>query len=207
MRGIIIQQAGGPFIPLLDLGMRHWGPYAAQCGLDYWALRNDIGHGLHHNWDRIALLGWALDMGYEWVCWADVDTIPVRQDQDITQALTTGQIGMCWHDVPFGNWAGHYNVGLIIMRNTHATRALLDAAWAMAPNTPIHEQGALNKLLREDSRFTGLLERLDDQWNSTHRANDCAESAVIRAWHGTGDAAWRLEQMARAVGEEALCTW
>lgn len=199
MRSIIIQQAGGDFLPLLDFNAAHWGRYAAIWSMDYWSLRHDLPHRHHHHWDRIELLNHSFNMGYELVVWADVDTIPVRFDEDIRTVLTSGTVGMCWHEIPFYKWSGHYNVGLFCVRQTLQTRALIDAAWQLAPLEPWHEQGAFNLLLREDPRFIHLLQRLDNRWNSTHRAGNEVPDPIVRAWHGTGDAAWRLAQMKEAV--------
>jgi hypothetical protein len=199
----LIQQASWEYAPLLDLTARLHADYARRHGMTFLAVRGRVlDEGEYVAFDKLALMRQAMDERFIYVFWIDADAAIVG-DEDLRGALGAFhetplretplretplretplrmEIGMARHPGP----PEHYNVGVILARNTDRARAFLDEALARRPGPlPWHEQQVINDLAGEP-RFAGCVRRLDDKWNSTVNANE-VEDPVVMAWHGVG---------------------
>lgn len=194
-RAVLIQHACGHHAQMLELtGPRH-AAYAARHGLTFWSMKGDLHHGRPARWGKVALLRAALGMGFDLAVWLDSDTLIVRGEEDIRQALPPGPpIALCRHPGEWEGQPGHFNTGVMAVRNTPLARRFLDSVWKAGPTTHHwHEQHRLNEVIR---RFPKAVQRLDDRWNCTEGVTS-APRPVVRAWHGRGPCA--LTQMYEAM--------
>jgi hypothetical protein len=184
---VLIQQASGLHAPMLELvASRHAG-YCVRHGITYWPVLGAVQFSRTPHWNKIVLIRHALDMGFDTVAWLDADTLIVRDEEDFRTALhpDDGPIAVARH--PGGGDARlheHWNTGVMFLRNTPEVREFFRAVWELGPlgEKPTYEQARINDLL---AQFPGLVQRLDDRWNSTERVNEAPEP-VIKAWHGQG---------------------
>ena len=186
---VLIQQASGASRPLLELTARRHANYCARHGITYWSLIGDVQIERAPHWNKIVLIRHALALGFQTVAWLDADTLIVRDDEDIRGAINGGgPLAMAEHPAPGLNGSPcHWNSGVMIMRNTSRTRQFFDAVWKSGPleKHPWHDQARILDLLPQ---FPGLVQRLDNRWNSTYKLTDL-ERPIIKAWHGKRQAA------------------
>ncbi len=183
-KAILIQQATGAHTQMLDLtGARHEA-YAARHDLTFWSVRGDVQFERATHWNKIRLVQSALALGYELVVWLDADTLIVRPEEDLRDALPDGPpIGLCRHPQPWQGQSHHHNSGVIFVRNTPLARRFFDEVWTAGPvNHPWHEQVRVMEVMEN---IPDAVQPLDDRWNSSEGITPRAD-AVIRAWHGFG---------------------
>ena len=112
-------------------------------------------HGVSPEWIKVPAITEALEEGFSWVFWIDADSVFSDMDTSLGDIVSTKK------SVVFtGDSADICNTGHLFVRNTHESRALMDAWWAMRLLTfpPVHsthvddqgwsnDQPALNYLL------------------------------------------------------------
>jgi ADP-heptose:LPS heptosyltransferase len=180
---LLIQQAAGPHMQMLEATAGWHNDYAVRHGFEFWSVRGHVQTERPAHWDKIILLQRALAQGYELVVWLDADTLIVRPEVDLREALPADgpPIGMCRHPMHFREQPWHFNSGVMIVRNTPLARAFFQNVWQAGPNnTAWQEQIAINEL---SQRTPGAVQRISDRWNCTLDATDHPDP-VIRAWHG-----------------------
>lgn len=186
--GVLIQQASGRYVPMLELTARHHRGYCAQHGISYWALAGEVQSSRAAHWNKIALIRRALDDGFDTVAWLDADTLIVDRARDIRTALNgEGPLGMAIHASPGFTADYHYNSGVMIMRNTPGVQAFFEAVWREGPVAGTHwqEQARILELIR---RTPGIVQALDSHWNATAGLAPVS-NPIIKAWHGAGPTA------------------
>jgi len=171
---------------MLELTSRHHAAYCAKHGLVYWPVIGDVQFSRPPHWNKIVLIRHALACGFDLVVWLDADTLIVRDDVDVRTALGDGPpLGMARHPISESSSTdGHSNSGVMILRNTPRVQEFFHEVWTAGPlsNHPWMEQARIHDRLKN---FPGLLQRLDDRWNSTFEVNE-SSAPVIKAWHGLG---------------------
>lgn len=221
---VLIQQATGPFTPLLQLTEAHHRDYCLRHDIDYWCLygvtspRARERYGFH--WEKIRLIQQALEAGYEYVIYLDVDCLIVSED-DLRDGCPTEALGFARH---CGDWEkylpdfvlyDHFNVGAIYVGAGGNVNEFLAEWLARDPEGHCwHEQHALNMLAKEweelndlddlDGGIEGHLPfaQIDDRWNSTFNTNMAPNPAVL-AWHGFGTIEDRYHAMSLVLNRRA----
>ena len=159
---------------------------------DYKAERHEAG------WGKVALIRKAMEVRrYRNIFYLDDDTIIADLATDLRDACVPDKVGAVWHDLNQGGQIlGHYNVGVLAVSNTEATRKFFDA-WLAAfpgkPEFPWLEQGEFNRIGVE----MGVINKLGAEWNSVDYVNPC-EHPVILGFHGYMD---RLNVMKEALAK------
>jgi hypothetical protein len=192
---VLIQQASGWHVRLLDLSESRHRAYADRHGITLWSVRGPVQAERHPYWDKVVLIRRALAMGFELVVWLDADTLIVHPQTDLRSALGDGPpIGMCRHVVRWGKRPWHYNAGVIFVRNCTLARRFFQEAWEAGPTRDGgQDQTRINEVA---GRRPEAVQTLSDAWNCTVGVNGCP-SPVIQSWHGRGKDA--LESMAQAA--------
>ncbi|HVK58548.1 MAG TPA: glycosyltransferase family 9 protein [Candidatus Kapabacteria bacterium] len=186
-RSLIIQQGSGFHSKMLDLTHQRHSAYAESHAFTFWSVRGDVQQDRHPSWNKVVLIQMGLAAGFDFIVWLDADTVIVKTGEDLRNALpSNGSIGMCKHPLPLGEQPWHFNAGVIFLRRTEIARRFIDKVWDQGPPNHVwHEQLRMNELSQQNP---GLVQQVDDIWNSTENANSTADP-VIRAWHGQGEAA------------------
>jgi hypothetical protein len=192
--GVLIQQASGEWTPMLELTVGRHGDYCARHGLTYWPVLGRVQFRRSAHWDKLVLIRHALELGFPTVAWLDSDTLIVRDEADWRGALdpSGGPLGCVWHPAHAETGAPeHWNTGVMFIRNTPRVREFFARVWEQGPlgDHTWHEQARIMALLPE---FPGLVQRLDDRWNSLPLINESPDP-VIKAWHGHGT--WAINPM------------
>ncbi|MEO8428675.1 MAG: glycosyltransferase family 9 protein [Verrucomicrobiota bacterium] len=197
IKAILIQQATGAYIQMLNLSGEQHNAYAARHDLSFWAVRGSVQLDRPPVWDKVLLIHMMLAAGFELVVWLDADTLIVRPDVDLRRALPDGPpIGMCRNPLPWGTQPWHYNAGVIFVRNTKAARLFFDNVRNAGPvEHSWQEQAKMNELSQQ---YPDVVQSVDNKWNCTRGVNPTRDP-VIRAWHGKGRKAVGLMKAAWAA--------
>jgi hypothetical protein len=183
---ILIQQVSGPITPMLELTAGRHADYCGRHRITYWPVFGDVQFSRTPHWNKIALIQQALALGFETVAWLDADTMILQEQEDIRNALNGGPpLALARHPMAgIDGKPGHWNSGVMIMRNTPQIREFFDIVWDEGPviNHWWKDQARILDVLQ---RFPQLVQQLDDRWNSTVGIND-APDPIIKAWHGYG---------------------
>lgn len=184
---VLIQQASGDHGLMLELTAGRHAGYCARHGITYWPVLGGVQHSRTPHWNKIVLIQHALKMGFATIAWLDADTLIVRDGEDFRTALdpAAGPLALARHPAHAASGSPeHWNSGVIILRNTPQTREFFQAVWDAGPlgEHCWHEQARIMDLL---PRFPGLVQRLDDRWNSTETVTEVPDP-IIKAWHGAG---------------------
>jgi ADP-heptose:LPS heptosyltransferase len=194
---VLVQQASGMHLQMLDLSHDLHNAYADRHGLTFCCVRGPVQTHRAPVWDKVRLIQMMLAAGSEFVIWLDADTLVVRPELDVRSALRDGApIGMCRNPLPWGNQPWHYNAGVIMVRNTSAARWFFDEVWrAGGGDHPWQEQARMNEL---SQRYPNLVQPLENKWNCTKGVNSTRHPIVL-AWHGQGVGAIKLMTAALAT--------
>jgi len=184
---VLIQQATGDCVTMLELAAGRHAAYCARHGITYWPVLGDVQFSRPPHWNKIVLIQHALALGFATVAWLDADTLIVRDQEDFRTALDPagGPLAMSLHPANHSSGAPeHWNSGVMFLRNTPRVREFFQAVWDAGPLGPHcwHEQARMLDLL---PRFPGLVQRLDDRWNATETVTEVPDP-IIKAWHGAG---------------------
>ncbi len=198
MNAVLIQQASGDYLKMLELTAAWHAAYARRHGLRYWNVRGKLQRQRPAHWDKVLLIQEALQMGLDPIVWLDADTLIVRPEESVVSALRDGPpIAMCAHPWEWNGRPWHYNSGVMVIRNTPLAWTFFEEVWQAGPvDHPWQEQ---IRILEVAEKIPGTAQRLHDRWNSTVGVTDCAD-AVIKAWHGQGPGAvCRMEAEYKAL--------
>lgn len=181
---ILIQQGSGVYARMLDFSGPKHSSYCERHGMTFWSVRGDVQRERSPHWNKIVLIRQALDSGVEHVIWLDADTLVVDAENDIRRSLPNGSpIGMCRHPFPFNGREGHFNSGMIVIRNCEESCEFFEEVWNRGPIDHVwQEQVRINEVA---SLHPEWVEIIDDRWNSTYGVNE-SSSPVVKAWHGMG---------------------
>lgn len=185
-RTILIQHASGPITPMLEMTVGRHADYCAKHDITYWPVFGDVQFSRTPHWNKIVLIQQALAIGFDIVAWIDADTMIVDFEPDIRTALNSGPpLAMARHPLTgMDENPGHWNSGVMIMRNTPELRRFFQQVWDEGPvlNHRWKDQARILDVLK---RHPELVQLLDDRWNSTVEVNE-APDPIIKAWHGFG---------------------
>lgn len=190
---ILIQQCypGHGYEPMAELTKARNISYCNQWQIDYqlqidavvpeWPVENG-------GWAKIELIRRALDKGYKYVIWLDVDAMIYDLDTDLRKGCPDG-IGACYHRIPQLN---HWNVGVMFMQNTSEVREFIVDWLKCYPGDGDgwNEQGVFNRL----GKTIKVVETISDKWNATLNVN-IVPDAVVLGFHGCGSAEKRYQLM------------
>lgn len=194
---LLIQQADGEHVHLLNLTIRDHADYCARHGFDYWPVYGSALTGKdsdrHAFWNKVALLRKAAADGYQYIVWLDSDCWIEDPETDLRDACRPDRIGMVWHGKKY--WPegpecyDHYNCGAIYIGNGREVQRLLKLWWnSPDDNHPWHDQHAYNKHALDE--YERLCKRpspsfcLRYEWNAVPFEPFTCSYAVVAAWHG-----------------------
>lgn len=204
--------SNSPFLDLAEINLMRNFYYARRHQMDFQFIASDIDpvciakYTGNYNWMRVIMMRDFLRR-YDYLFYLDVDTLIVDTAVDLRDAFIGSKAGMlmCLHP-------SMYNSGVSFFHQVPRLDALMDE-WAerYPEKIPLgemvwDEQSVINQLMVEN-RHLGLVERMDDKWNSSFRTNE-SPNPVISAWHGACDdngirdiglvARWMREALAKA---------
>ena len=199
---IIIQQVyqEGSYLDLALVTIPNCLAYAKKHSFDYEFSYGDIvpeWDMLCGGWAKLALISGALQRGYKYVVWLDVDALIVDMDADLREACPEG-IGMVIHHSP----NPHYNIGCMYMTNSQEVKEFVNYWMSWYPGPTFkgswHEQAILNLLSQTPAGQ--IVKEIDCKWNSTKAGHCHTNRAVVEGFHGEGSPEQRLAKM-----QEYLC--
>lgn len=192
------------FFPFADLVAPLHEAACKRWGIHYWVNREDFAgyDPMRGSWEKILLVRDALGQGYEYVFWIDPDAYWYDAGVDLRDALAGGvQIGAVQHGpIPNTNVPRHLNVGALYFRNTPLVRTFVQEwldGYDVYSKRPWLEQGYFNELA-QSPKYAGLVQRIDDRWNSTFLVND-APNPVVKAFHSGLSARDKYNQMRASI--------
>lgn len=199
---VLIQQANadGAYLDHLRLAFPGHADYARRHAMDYWCMFSDVRPNMPAKvggWSKVHLIRDAWRQGYQHIFWVDADALIVDYTVDLRHALqgSLSEVGACQHSGH--GLPTHLNVGVLYVRPSQSLPRFPELWLAAFPGTkPWMEQGVFNDLA---ARLPGVVERLDDRWNSTVGVN-VSPRPVVKAWHGYGTPVDRLAAMRRELG-------
>ena len=74
-RAVLIQQASGSHVPLLELTAGRHAAYCARHGITFWSVQGAVQFSRAASWNKIALIQRALELDFDTVAWLDADTL------------------------------------------------------------------------------------------------------------------------------------
>lgn len=194
--------------PLAALTVPRMQVLAQAHGYDMRALQGDNWQR-PRGWLKIEAIRSALDDGFDFVFWLDVDTVVLRSDVDVRTAAVDGaDLHMVWHgpdtsEVADKNLVPHFNSGVMLIRATDWSRDFFSRVWDVGqlPH-PWFDQATILHLLgyddclglgpaRPDEPNRSRLARLDTAWNSVPGLA-AAPDPIIHHYAGIGNPATRL---------------
>lgn len=205
--------SNSPFLDLAEINLMRNFYYARRHQMDFQFIASDIDpvcaskYFRHYNWMRVIMERDFLRLGYDYVFYLDVDTLIVDADIDLRDAFIGSNAGMLMCKHP-----DLYNSGVSFFHKVPGLDALMEAWTArypekIPPGEMVWDEQNVINFLMVDPRFPGLVERMDDKWNSSFRTNE-SPNPVISAWHGACDengnrdiglvARWMREALAKA---------
>lgn len=204
---VIIQQVykyywWDDFKPLIDFARPIHQAYADKWDMDYLTVVGNVREdweAWHGGWAKVELIRQMLEKGYDFVFWVDADCLIVDDGVDLREGTPEG-IGMVLHDGP-GTPGPHLNVGIMLIKNSPRVREFINDWAARYPGTndfPWFEQGEIHKM-RQIEKYAGVIQQIDNKWNSCTHARTHVDDAVIEGWHGMGNGAERLALMVEFV--------
>jgi hypothetical protein len=135
-------------------------------------------------WLKIEAIRAALEDGFDFILWMDVDAIVLRNDVDVRTAAVDGaDLHMAWHgpstsEIMATDFVPHFNSGIMLIRATEWSRAFFKQVWEIGQlRHPWFDQATILHALGFDECL-GLgpdrpgepnrsrLARLDTAWNS-----------------------------------------
>jgi len=215
---LLIQQATGPHVHLLNLVLPEHAAYCQRWDIDYWPV---IGSALagrdkdrHSFWNKVALIRRGMDAGYSNVVWLDSDCYVADPEIDIREACEPNTVGMVRHEKP--EWPehkdcySHFNAGAIYCGAGPDSKRLIEMWWKSPDDGHFwHDQHALNrhaipgyeKLTRKDAP----LRTLGYEWNAVPIEPFDHPKPIVRAWHGWhSDMSVRIDAMTAFIAENKL---
>lgn len=196
---IIVQQASGQCVPMLEKTVYNHLMYAKRHNMDYLAYFGEIQPDRWHpSWCKLVLILDELKRGREIVFWLDADSAIVKMDVDLRNALPK-EMEQAIAVVECERPCKHLNIGVMYIRNGKKVRELFEKILSIGPVIfptvhPWHEQLILMNLV-SSHEYDNIIAKIDFKWNSTSSLSNDTTEPVVKAWHGEGDLVQRLEKM------------
>ena len=127
--------------------------YGKRHGYPVEVVRN-VAIDRHPAWHRLKLIEQLFDRGYDYVLWIDADAYFSRFDVDVGSIINGhADLYLVQHDHPSFRPVAVPNTGVMLVRNSTWSRALLNKLWSMVRylNHPWWENAALIKFLGYNS--------------------------------------------------------
>ena len=203
MNAVLIQHAypvgtfqDNDFVCMMELTKERNQKYCERFGFDFWyevyadEERLPLTSG---SWMKVELIKKALEKGYEYIVWLDPDSMIYDDSIDLRKAFEDNKIGACWHRIP---QLDHWNVGVLYIHNSEATRKFIDDWLASYPPPPDGwaEQGVFNRM----ARASDTVVTVSDKWNATLDVN-MVPDAVVLGFHGQRDWKYRYSLMQKTM--------
>src|SRR5262249_15368967 len=142
------------FRPIAELTIPRMQRYANRHGCDFRVV-TDVDRSRPGGWIKIPPIRQALAEEFDFVFWIDADVLLIRDDVDIRSAARDGRdLHMSWMGPETMDWqapswlVGHFNTGVMLIRNTGWSRDFFDRVWASTPlDHPWWEQATILDLL------------------------------------------------------------
>lgn len=169
--------------PLADLTIPRMKAFAATHGYEQRFIHGD-NWKRPRGWLKIEAIRAALEDGFDFILWMDVDAIVLRNDVDVRTAAVDGaDLHMAWHgpntsEIMATDFVPHFNSGIMLIRATDWSRAFFKQVWEIGQlRHPWFDQATILHALGFDECL-GLgpnrpgepnrsrLARLDTAWNS-----------------------------------------
>jgi len=194
---ILLQSSSGPCHRLHSISSPAASQHAMANDYSYMSFMGRFPGGVPENrsphWDKISIILWAIDAGYDNVIWLDVDTLVVGTEP-LANAIVSGKIGMCrnnntgWYGI-YDGW--HYNSGAMYIGMTEASRPRMREFFRLVmalgprkqPNGTLWQDQAAILTLSSMEEFSEVIACIDDKWNSNVLVNP-VDDPIVRGWHG-----------------------
>jgi hypothetical protein len=164
-------------------------------------------------WLKIEAIRAALEDGFDFILWMDVDAIVLRNDVDVRTAAVDGaDLHMAWHgpntsEIMATDFVPHFNSGIMLIRATDWSRAFFKQVWEIGQlRHPWFDQATILHALGFDECL-GLgpdrpgepnrsrLARLDTAWNSIPGLATVPDP-IIHHYAGISNPSTRLKMVA-----------
>lgn len=191
---VIIQQATGSHIYMLNLTVQEHAAYCHKWGMDYIPTYGNPGDDEHSYWQKVRLLKqYVLSGRYKNVIWLDADCYISDHTKDLRNACHKNSFAMTWHDDPTWDEApdvlyDHWNCGAIYIGVGISTEDAIKDWYSFKDNDdghPWHDQHVFNKVLIPywEEHVSGFpIKKLSHKYNSTPFYQDA--NPIVMAWHG-----------------------
>lgn len=208
-KAVVVQFGTGDCAEMLRISGPAHAAYCARHGFDFRSIMTRQVPQRRPEWEKVHAIGAALQAGYELVIWLDADTLIVDPDADLREAIPEGcdlaARKLLYHLLgrSIQQFGPLFNFGVVILRNTPASKRFLEELWEAGPIT---KQRCVDKdgrnwtdaytVLREEARANWILQgnraadagelpivhELEARFNSFTEYQD--ERPVVMAWHG-----------------------
>jgi hypothetical protein len=164
-------------------------------------------------WLKIEAIRAALEDGFDFILWMDVDAIVLRNDVDVRTAAVDGaDLHMAWHgpntsEIMATDFVPHFNSGIMLIRATEWSRAFFKQVWEIGQlRHPWFDQATILHALGFDECL-GLgpdrpgepnrsrLARLDTAWNSIPGLATVPDP-IVHHYAGISNPSTRLKMVA-----------
>jgi hypothetical protein len=164
-------------------------------------------------WLKIEAIRAALEDGFDFILWMDVDAIVLRNDVDVRTAAVDGaDLHMAWHgpntsEIMATDFVPHFNSGIMLIRATDWSRAFFKQVWEIGQlRHPWFDQATILHALGFDECL-GLgpdrpgepnrsrLARLDTAWNSIPGLATVPDP-IVHHYAGISNPSTRLKMVA-----------
>lgn len=151
---IVTAYLGDDFAQLAALTLPRMEAFAARHGYELIVHKPD-GSGFTDSWMKVPAIISALQSGFDFVLWLDIDVLILRTDRDILEDAQPGaDLLVAWHGPDTMRLDGapfppHYNAGVYLIRRSEWSLEFFTRLLAMhgEVNHPWQEQAALLMLL------------------------------------------------------------
>ena len=174
-------------MPLLEMCEARHQRYCRQHGWNYVVSRQAA-----KGWARFSLILEAMDEAAagECVVWLDSDSLIVRPDVDLSDALRGG------FDMGMTSYMNHLNTAAIYVRNTPMAKAFIERCLDAAFSVPETQVSFFVEGLVQDAS----VRRLGPEWDDWYGAGGTREQdTIVRSWHGQSFAA-KVAGMRKEIG-------
>lgn len=207
---VIIQQASGDYIPLLQLTVSRHLSYCQMHEMDYWPIFGEarpatIEHFANQmpHYDRVFLINQALEAGYEKVIWLDADCV-ILGNEDMRAGVPRYGIGALWCEAQWGDpeQYDHFCTGALYVAECGAKVFLATWLYTDEKKHGWVDQHPFNLLTREE-RFKDVVKPISRHWHAimpNFLPEDESVPQVV-AFHGYGDLEQRLNAMQALFGQ------
>jgi len=178
----LIQQAVGPYEPLLDLVEQQHGRICAAQGIDYFPVRVQRLPGRYQPHEKFT---WILELllVYALVIWLDSDCAIIGGDSLRTALPGGADLG------GVRNFSGALNTGALWVRNSDRGVAFVKRLVCELPKavacmgSPWAEQFCVNQRIEQTAKSKLVVAEIDSRWNHYGNVPAPCQPVQIRAFH------------------------